>query len=117
MCLRTARQLEGGFSDFSQGSYTPLRFESASQLVRVFDEGTARVRRALEDASDEGWSEPWQLSSQGKRIFQGTRFLAYRQMFINHLVHHRAQLGVYLRLNNEPVPATYGPSADETLGF
>ena len=47
----------------------------------------------------------------------GTRFLAYRQMFLNHLVHHRAQLGVYLRLNGAPVPATYGPSADETLGF
>src|SRR5436190_779139 len=103
--------------DFSQRSYTPLPFESAAQLVRVFDEGTSQVRRALENVSDGAWTEPWQLSFQGKTIFKGTRFLAYREMFINHLVHHRAQLGVYLRLNNEPVPATYGPSADETLGF
>jgi len=54
---------------------------------------------------------------QGKTIFEGSRFLAYRQMFLNHLVHHRAQLGIYLRLNELKVPAIYGPSADETLGF
>jgi uncharacterized damage-inducible protein DinB len=47
------------------------------------------------------------------RSSPGQRFLAYRQMYLNHLVHHRAQLGVYLRLNEQAVPATYGPSADE----
>jgi uncharacterized damage-inducible protein DinB len=57
------------------------------------------------------------LSANGKPIFEGSRFLAYRQMFINHLVHHRAQLGVYLRLTGTPVPATYGPSADESVGL
>ncbi|MGA3213164.1 MAG: DinB family protein [Terriglobales bacterium] len=103
--------------DFSQGSYKPIPFESPEQLVRVFDEGAGKVRAALQAASDESWSEPWKLSFQGKTIFEGTRFLAYRQMFLNHIVHHRAQLGVYLRLNNAPVPATYGPSADDTLGF
>jgi uncharacterized damage-inducible protein DinB len=103
--------------DFSQRSHTPLPFESAAQLVQVFDEHTARVRSALQGVSDDAWGEPWKLSFQGKTIFEGTRFLAFRQMFVNHIVHHRAQLGVYLRLNNEPVPATYGPSADETLGF
>jgi uncharacterized damage-inducible protein DinB len=102
--------------DFSQRSYTPLPFESAAQLVRVFDDAVVQVRRALTDVPDDAWTEPWQLLFQGKPLFTGTRFLAYREMFINHLVHHRAQLGVYLRLNNEPVPATYGPSADETLG-
>jgi uncharacterized damage-inducible protein DinB len=101
--------------DFSQRSYTPLPFESAAQLVRVFDEGSAKVRRALAGMSEQAWTEPWQLSLQGKTLFKGTRFLAYRQMFLNHLVHHRAQLGVYLRLNDEPVPATYGPSADEMV--
>jgi uncharacterized damage-inducible protein DinB len=49
-------------------------------------------------------------------IFEGTRFMAYRQMFLNHIVHHRAQLGVYLRLNDVPLPGTYGPSADERIG-
>jgi uncharacterized damage-inducible protein DinB len=103
--------------DFSQGTYKPLPFESAAQLVRVFNERTAKVREALASMTDEAWTEPWKLSLAGKTIFEGTRFLAYREMFLNHVVHHRAQLGVYLRLQNTPVPATYGPSADETLGF
>ena len=103
--------------DFSKGSYKPLPFESAAQLVKVLDEGAAKVRTALVGLPDEAWKQNWKLAWQGKTIFEGPRFLAYRQMFLNHLVHHRAQLGVYLRLNEQPVPATYGPSADETLGF
>jgi uncharacterized damage-inducible protein DinB len=103
--------------DFSQRTYTPLPLESAQQLVRAFDEGAAKVRAALLGISDAAWNDPWKLSFQGKTLFEGTRFLAYREMFLNHIVHHRAQLGVYLRLNDAPVPATYGPSADETLGF
>jgi len=99
--------------DFSAGSYKPLPFESAAQLVRVFDEGAAKVRRALIDTADEAWKANWKLVFGGHAIFDGPRFLAYREMFLNHLVHHRAQLGVYLRLNGVPVPAIYGPSADE----
>lgn len=103
--------------DFATGSYKPLPFESAEQLVRAFDEGCASVRAALKDTPDNAWQQNWKLLINGKPIFDGTRFLAYRQMFLNHLVHHRAQLGVYLRLTGQLVPATYGPSADETLGF
>jgi uncharacterized damage-inducible protein DinB len=103
--------------DFSKGSYKPLPFESAAQMVKVLDEGAAKVRTALASTPDEAWKQNWKLSFQGKTVFEGSRFLAYRQMFLNHLVHHRAQLGVYLRLNDKPVPSTYGPSADETLGF
>jgi len=103
--------------DFSKSSMKPLPFESARQLVGAFDEGAAKARTALQNTPDEAWTQPWKLSFGGKPIFSGTRFLAYRQMFLNHLVHHRAQLGVYLRLNEKPVPATYGPSADDTLGF
>jgi uncharacterized damage-inducible protein DinB len=103
--------------DFSTGSFKPLQFESADQLVGALDEGAAKVRAALLATPDEAWEQNWKLSFQGKTIFEGRRFLAYRQMFLNHLVHHRAQLGVYLRLNDTPVPATYGPSADDTLGF
>ena len=103
--------------DFSRQSYTPIAFESAAQLVRVFDEGAAKARAALAGLPDDAWELPWRLSFGGKTIFEGSRFMAYRQMFLNHLVHHRAQLGVYLRLNAQPVPAIYGPSADDTLGF
>ncbi len=103
--------------DFARSSYKPLPFESAVQLVRVFDEGTAQVRGVLERVPESAWAEPWQLSIQDKVIFKGTRFLAYREMYLNHIVHHRSQLGVYLRLNDALVPATYGPSADEPLAI
>jgi len=103
--------------DFAKGSTKRAPFESAAQLVRVFDEGAAKARTALKNTPDEAWTQDWKLSFQGKPIFNGSRFLAYRQMFLNHLVHHRAQLGVYLRLNDKPLPATYGPSADDTMGF
>ena len=99
--------------DFSAGGYTPLPLESAAQLVSVFEEGAAKVRQALVDTTDEAWNQNWVLAFEGKVIFEGPRFLAYREMFLNHVVHHRAQLGVYLRLNGVPVPAIYGPSADE----
>jgi uncharacterized damage-inducible protein DinB len=103
--------------DFAKGSTKPLPFESSAQLLQAFDEGAAKVRAALQATPDDAWTEPWKLSFQGKPIFAGSRFLAYREMFLNHIVHHRAQLGVYLRLTDNPVPATYGPSADDKMGF
>ena len=103
--------------DFSTGSIKPVPFESAAQLVQALDEGAAQVRAALQATPDSAWKENWKLSFQGKTIFEGQRFLAYRQMFLNHLVHHRAQLGVYLPLTDNLVPATYGPSADDKMGF
>jgi uncharacterized damage-inducible protein DinB len=103
--------------DFSKGTYKPLPFESPAQLVGVLEEGAAKVRQALAVVPDDSWKQNWKLSFQGQKIFEGPRFQAYREMFLNHLVHHRAQLGVYLRLTGQPVPGTYGPSADDTMGF
>jgi uncharacterized damage-inducible protein DinB len=103
--------------DFSNSNFKPLPLESPAQLLKAFDEAGAKMRAALQNTPDDAWKQTWKLSFQGKPIFTGSRFLAYRGMFLNHLVHHRAQLGVYLRLNDIPVPATYGPSADETLGL
>ena len=108
--------------DYSRAGFLQKQPEAfgiriVAQLVQALDEGAAKVRTALQNTSDEAWRENWKLSFQGKPIFEGTRFLAYREMFLNHLVHHRAQLGVYLRLNEKPVPATYGPSADDKMGF
>lgn len=103
--------------DFAGAPRPRPAFESPEQLAKAFDDGAAKVRAALKNTPDEAWTQPWKLSLQGKPIFSGSRFLAYRQMFLNHLVHHRAQLGVYLRMNDKPLPATYGPSADDTMGF
>ena len=103
--------------DFGKGTATRVQFESAQQLVRSFDELAAKTRDVLKKTPDEAWTQDWKLSFHGKPIFNGNRFLAYRQMFMNHLSHHRAQLGVYLRLNDVPLPGTYGPSADDRMGF
>lgn len=103
--------------DFLTAKFTPLEFQSPSQLIKALEEGGARLKQAVNGVSDKGWSEPWRLGMGEKTIFQGERFLAYREMFLNHLVHHRAQLGVYLRLNDVPLPTTYGPSADDRMGF
>jgi uncharacterized damage-inducible protein DinB len=82
--------------DFAARSFTPIQMESAAQLVQVLDEGAAKVRSALAETADPSWTQRWRLAWQGKSIFEGSRFMAYRQMFMNHLTHHRAQLGVYL---------------------
>jgi hypothetical protein len=102
--------------EFESGRLIPLKFESPAQLVSAFGKGASKLRSALQSTSEDAWTQPWKLSMNHKPLFEASRFLAYRQMFLNHLVHHRAQLGVYLRLNSKPVPAIYGPSADETLG-
>jgi uncharacterized damage-inducible protein DinB len=103
--------------DFAKSKSARTPFESSAQLVDAFDAGAAKTRASLKSTPDEAWTQPWKLSFGDNTIFAGSRFLAYRQMFLNHLVHHRAQLGVYLRLNETPVPATYGPSADDKMGF
>ena len=102
--------------DFSGGQPQPS-YETNAQLLKAFDENAGKMREALKTANENSWTEDWKLSFKGAPIFTGKRFLAYRQMFLNHLVHHRAQLGVYLRLNEQPLPATYGPSADDKMGF
>jgi uncharacterized damage-inducible protein DinB len=83
--------------------------------VSVLDAGAAKARQALLSTPDDAWLQTWQLLHNGVLLFEGTRFVAYREMFLNHIVHHRAQLGVYLRLTGQPVPSTYGPSADEAM--
>ena len=103
--------------DFSKSSMKPLVMDSRQQLLDAFDVNIAKARAEIAKVSDEDWQKQWKLSFQGHTIVDAPRFLMYRDMFLNHIIHHRAQLGVYLRLNNVPLPATYGPSADDTMGF
>jgi uncharacterized damage-inducible protein DinB len=81
--------------------------------VEHFDAQIAAAREALAKISDEDLMKPWSLLSAGQPIFTMPRIVALRSFVFNHLIHHRAQLGVYLRLNDVPVPSVYGPSADE----
>ena len=103
--------------DFSKSDMKPLVMESRQQLLDAFDSIAAKARAAIAKASDEEWQKTWKLSFQGHTIVDAPRFLVYRGMFLNHIIHHRAQLGVYLRLNDVPLPGTYGPSADDSMGF
>lgn len=103
--------------DFSKSGIQPLVMESRQQLLTAFDGIVDKAREAIAGAPDEHWQQKWKLSFQGHTIVDEPRFLIYRSMFLNHVVHHRAQLGVYLRLNQIPLPGTYGPSADDTMGF
>lgn len=87
--------------------------KSTKEILERFDKHVAEARAALLGASDEELSKPWSLLNNGQTLFTMPKITCLRTWVMNHNVHHRAQLGVYLRLNNIPVPAIYGPSADE----
>ena len=89
--------------------------ESTSALLSRFDTLVAEARRALEGATDAAWDAPWSLKHGANVLRTMPRGASIRQTF-NHLVHHRAQLGMYLRLLDVPVPSMYGPTADEPWG-
>jgi uncharacterized damage-inducible protein DinB len=93
----------------------PLTLTTTAEIVKLFDENAARSRAALAGASDADLAKPWTFTVMGKPLFSGTRADAYRLTTMNHLLHHRAQLGVYLRLLDVPVPGLYGPTADEPI--
>jgi uncharacterized damage-inducible protein DinB len=90
-----------------------LRMTTRDELLAAYDELAASALFALHNIPDHSLDEIFQLKRQGAVVFTGTRYAAYRNIALNHMIHHRAQLGVYLRLLNLPVPATFGPSADE----
>ena len=91
----------------------PMVAESQKHVVELLDKNVAAARPLIEKASDADWNKHWTLSMGERKFFDGTRMGAMRRMVMNHLIHHRAQLGVYLRLNDVAVPSIYGPSADE----
>lgn len=82
-------------------------------LLAFFDRESTAAQTALGACSDEAMMQPWTLKVAGNPMFTMPRVAVIRSMVMNHLIHHRAQLALYLRLNDVPVPALYGPSADE----
>lgn len=98
--------------DFAAGGFPGYTFETTETLLAGFDQGAREARTALAGVSDADLDVPWSLR-RGEQIFSTMpRGAAVRQT-ISHLIHHRGQLTVYLRLNEQKVPAIYGPSADE----
>jgi uncharacterized damage-inducible protein DinB len=102
--------------DFDQSAATPAAEQhSRAEVLETFDRHSAEVRRTLVERTDAELTAPWTLKGDGHVVMSLPRVSALRRFLLNHLVHHRGQLTVYLRMRNVPLPPLYGPSADEGL--
>jgi uncharacterized damage-inducible protein DinB len=124
LALHTARLPDFGSQmlttetlDLSKTKFPDLTFESTAHLLSELDRAGSATRALLAATTDAHLQAAWKVTFGEKVFVNGPRMLLYRTLFLNHLVHHRAQLGVYLRLLQIPVPGLYGPSADEPVVF
>ncbi len=93
--------------------FVPPKAENKNEVLDLFDKNNEEAKQSLANIPDEKFNENWSLLSGGNIIFTMPKSVVFRNFVLNHTIHHRAQLGVYLRLNDIPVPAIYGPTADE----
>ncbi|MEE9208612.1 MAG: DinB family protein [Gemmatimonadota bacterium] len=91
----------------------PEPITSVADALGRFDHNVMQARKSISGAEDEVFYQSWSLLNGGETVFTAPKVGVLRSFVMNHLIHHRAQLGVYLRINDVPVPALYGPSADE----
>lgn len=96
-------------------AYAPSRWESKAATLKTFDTCVAQGRGALAGISDAALLEPWALKKGGTTLVTVPRAGAVRGLILSHMIHHRGQLSVYLRLQDVPLPAMYGPSADTQM--
>jgi uncharacterized damage-inducible protein DinB len=92
---------------------TPTDPTTKAALLQRFEKQVAEVKPALTKMTPEKWDSNWKFVAGDQTWIDDTKYAVWRQWALNHLVHHRAQLGVYLRLLDKKVPGCYGPSADE----
>jgi uncharacterized damage-inducible protein DinB len=97
----------------ADGSYDAHWMTSRDETLRKFDDWRTEALSSLKRASDEDFEKNWSLTSNGHTLLAMPRGAVFRTVVMNHMIHHRGQLSVYLRLNGVPVPGMYGPSADE----
>ncbi len=109
----TNATIEADELDFSKVPYSPFIPTSTAALVAKLDEVVAKARPVLAATTDLEMMKPWTLRMGDTVYFTMPKVAVLRSFVMNHMIHHRAQLGVYLRLNDVPVPSTYGPSADD----
>ena len=96
----------------ASGDGVPPEFNSTAELVRTFDDNVKRARAAIESATDSDMMEAWTLRRSGRTVWTLPKAAVLRSFILSHMIHHRGQLSVYLRLVDIPVPSVYGPSAD-----
>lgn len=99
--------------DFAAGDYKPNIHANNDERLKFFDEQVAKSIKILENTKDEDLEKTWTMRNGETVYFTVPKKVALRTWVFNHQVHHRAQLGVYLRLLNIPLPGIYGPSADD----
>jgi uncharacterized damage-inducible protein DinB len=92
--------------------FTPPKFESTAKMLQAYDEGVKAARAMLAAATDGEMMVPWALKRGGKTVFNMPRVAVFRSFIMNHVIHHRGQLSVYLRLCDVALPSIYGPTAD-----
>ena len=92
--------------------FTPPTFGTTEALLRQFDENVRGARATIAATSDQDMMVSWSLKNAGHAIFSMPRIAVFRSFMMNHVIHHRGQLSVYLRLNDVPLPSIYGPTAD-----
>ncbi len=103
-----------GMETFDVATAPPTpKLQSREEILQAFDHSVAGARKALAAASDADLMKPWSLVAGGKPVFTMPKVAVIRSFIMNHAIHHRGQLCVYLRLNDVSVPSIYGPSADE----
>lgn len=102
--------------ELTTSQHKPFLPTSRANLLEQFDKNAAATRAVIAGASEEHLAKKWTLTFKGGEIFGGPRTLLLPTT-LGHLIHHRGQLTVYLRLNSVPVPGVYGPSADEMGAF
>ena len=113
-CIRWVQPIfDSDELDFDVRPMAPLGVTSAGELLDIYDREVAKALQAMSATSDVGAVEQWRLKMRGKVWFEKSREDAFRDMTLHHLIHHRGQFSVYLRLLNIPVPGSYGPTADE----
>ena len=95
--------------------YSTPNLESIEEILALFDSNFDAARKSIAAASDEEFFKSWSLLSAGETLFSMPKLGVIRTWVLNHSIHHRGHLCVYLRLNDIPVPALYGPSADEDM--
>ena len=96
-----------------EGPSAVYRFLPVDQLLKMFDKNAADARPLIQGVTDAALQEQWTLKAAGNVVNTMPRYMTYRTLMLNHLVHHRAQLGIYLRLTDQMVPQMYGPTADD----
>jgi len=97
--------------------FKPFVTASSQELLEKFDTSSAEARTAIAELTDDQLSVVWSVKFGDKTILSMPRFMALRTVAMDHMIHHRGQLSVYLRLLDVPVPGMYGPSADEAKMF